>query len=81
MINQSFSLSPQCDPDFLRQMYVHIGNQEYAADEVVGMEGHPGFPGDQNILSKYSLSGWITEMNQSFVPPEMSMGTRLVVQT
>lgn len=54
-------------------MYVHIGNQECAADEAVGMEGHPGFPGNQNILSKYNLSAWMTEMNQSFVLPEMGL--------
>lgn len=58
-------------------MYVHIGNQKYAADEVMGMKGHPGLPGNQNILSKYSLSAWITETNQSLVLPEMGIVTRL----
>lgn len=77
MINQSFSLSPQSEQDFLPGMYVHKGNQKYSADELVGMEGHPGFPGNQNILSKYSPSAWITQMNQSFVLPEMGIVTRL----
>lgn len=63
MINQSFGLSPQCEQDFLRLMYVHRGNHKSAADVVVGMEGHPGFPGNQNILSKYSLSARVTEMD------------------
>lgn len=72
MINQSFSCSPQCERDFRRRMYVRIGSQKCAADEVVGMGGggHPGFPGNQNILSKYGLSAVMTEMNQSFVSPE-----------
>lgn len=41
------------------------------------MEGHPGFPGNQNILSKYSLSAWITDMNQSLVLSQMGILKRL----
>lgn len=67
MINHSLSFSPQCERDFMHQMCVRIGNLKYGADGVVGIEGHLGFPGNQNILSKYNLLAWITEIIQSFV--------------
>lgn len=77
MINHSVSFSPQREQDCMRRMYVRIGTQKYAADGVEAMERHPGFPGNQNILSKYSLSAWIPEINRSFVFPEMAIVSHL----
>lgn len=53
MINHSVSFSPQREQGRVRRMYIRIGIQKPMGWK--GMEGHPGFPGNPNILSKYSL--------------------------